>query len=74
MIKVVNLVSLLFAPIIVATKPTDPVVWVVAVAFLVAMIWAVLTSSKPIPELKANVLSGAKPAAAKPAVESKKKK
>ena len=53
MIKVVNLVSLLAAPIIVATKPTDPIVWIVAAVLMAAMIWAIITSSKPVPELKA---------------------
>jgi K(+)-stimulated pyrophosphate-energized sodium pump len=52
MIKVVNLVSLLAAPIIVATKPSDPGVWVVAVLLLAALIWAILTSSKSVPELE----------------------
>jgi len=73
MIKVVNLVSLLFAPIIVATRPTDPVVWVVAAVMLVAMIWAVMSSSKSVPELKANVVSYAKSVETKPSVENKKK-
>lgn len=68
MIKVVNLVSLLAAPIIVATKPTDPLVWVVSAVMLAAMIWAVYTSSKPVPALKAAVESK------KPSVEIKKKK
>ena len=51
MIKVVNLVSLLAAPIIVATKPSDPIVWVVSALLLAALIWAITTSSKPVPEL-----------------------
>ena len=51
MIKVVNLVSLLAAPIIVATKPSDPGVWVVSLLLLAALIWAITTSSKPVPEL-----------------------
>jgi K(+)-stimulated pyrophosphate-energized sodium pump len=60
-IKVVNLVSLLAAPIIVSANLTNPVVWVVAALMLAAMIWAIYTSSKPVPPLK-------------PAVETKKKK
>jgi K(+)-stimulated pyrophosphate-energized sodium pump len=52
MIKVVNLVSLLSAPIIVATKPSDPVVIVVALLLLAALIWAITTSSKSVPELE----------------------
>ena len=51
MIKVVNLVSLLAAPIIVATKPSDPLVIVVAALMLAALIWAITTSSKSVPEL-----------------------
>ena len=54
MIKVVNLVSLLAAPIIVTTKPSDPVVWVVAAILFVAMVWAVMTSSKPVAELESS--------------------
>ncbi len=53
MIKVVNLVSLITAPIIVATNPSNPVVWVVAALLLAALIWAIYTSSKPVAELKA---------------------
>jgi len=51
MIKVVNLVSLIAAPIIVATKPSDPLVWVVAALLLAALIWAIFTSNKPVKEL-----------------------
>ena len=51
MIKVVNLVSLLAAPIIVRTKPSDPVVIIVAVVLLAAMIWAIASSSKTLPEV-----------------------
>jgi K(+)-stimulated pyrophosphate-energized sodium pump len=51
MIKVVNLISLLAAPIIVAVDPKNPIVWIVAAAMLAAVIWAVAESSKSIPEL-----------------------
>lgn len=51
MIKVANLVSLLAAPIMVATKPSDPIVWVVAVLLLGAIIWAIRKSSKQITDL-----------------------
>jgi K(+)-stimulated pyrophosphate-energized sodium pump len=51
MIKVVNLVSLIAAPIIVAIKPGDVIAWVVAALLLVAMVWGIITSSKPVPEL-----------------------
>ncbi len=52
MIKVVNLVSLIAAPIIVATSPSNPIVWVVAILLLAALVWAIFTSSKPVAELK----------------------
>jgi len=52
MIKVVNLVSLLAAPIIVAVDPTSWVVWVVAAAMLASIIWAITTSSKSVPDLE----------------------
>jgi K(+)-stimulated pyrophosphate-energized sodium pump len=58
MIKVVNLVSLLAAPIIVGTNPSNPVVWVVAAALMAAMIWAIYTSSKPVPELQSSEQKG----------------
>jgi K(+)-stimulated pyrophosphate-energized sodium pump len=61
MIKVVNLVSLLAAPIIVGTNTSQPVVWIVAAAMLVAIGWAIMSSSKAVPELK-------------PSAEDKKKK
>jgi len=60
MIKVVNLVSLLAAPIIVATKPSDPGVWVVSLLLLAALIWAITTSSKPVPELVVRKSNSAK--------------
>ncbi|HVP21469.1 MAG TPA: sodium-translocating pyrophosphatase [Anaerolineaceae bacterium] len=52
MIKVVNLVSLIAAPIIVATRPSDPVIWIVALVLMAALVWAILTSSKSVPELE----------------------
>ena len=54
MIKVVNLVSLLVAPIMVSINPNSPIVWIVAAALLAAIIWAINTSSKPVPELAAS--------------------
>jgi K(+)-stimulated pyrophosphate-energized sodium pump len=68
MIKVSNLVSLLAAPVIVATSPSNPVVWVVVAVMVVALVWAVYTSSKPVPALKASVETK------KPSVASPKKK
>jgi len=51
MIKVVNLISLLAAPIIVAVDPKSIIVWIVAAVMLAAIIWAIAQSSKSIPEL-----------------------
>lgn len=51
MIKVVNLISLLAAPIIVAVDPKSIVVWIIAAAFLAAIIWAVIQSSKSVKDL-----------------------
>lgn len=52
MIKVVNLVSLLAAPIIVTVDPNNWVVWVVAAAMLASIVWAISSSSKAVPELE----------------------
>ncbi len=49
MIKVVNLVSLLAGPVIV--QSTGPIPYIVGVALLAAVIWAVFTSKKAPPEL-----------------------
>ena len=54
MIKVVNLVSLLVAPIMVSINPSNPIVWVVAALLLGAVLWAINTSSKPVPDLVAS--------------------
>jgi len=51
MIKVVNLISLLVAPIIVTF--TGPARFIVAAIFLAAVIWAIQQSNKPAIELKA---------------------
>jgi K(+)-stimulated pyrophosphate-energized sodium pump len=52
MIKVVNLVSLLVAPIMVTIDSSNPIVWVVAAILLGAIIWAINSSSKPVAELE----------------------
>ena len=57
MIKVVNLVSVIIAPIVVqyagASGATQVVVWVVALALLGVLGWAILRSKAPAPEIKA---------------------
>jgi K(+)-stimulated pyrophosphate-energized sodium pump len=56
MIKVVNLVSVIIAPIIVkyagATGPTLYIVWAVAVLLLAVLAWAVMRSKAPAPTLQ----------------------
>jgi len=51
MIKVVNLVSLLLAPIIVKYSGQNAVSWIVAGILGIGLIWAILRSKKEIPEL-----------------------
>jgi K(+)-stimulated pyrophosphate-energized sodium pump len=57
MIKVVNLVSVIIAPIVVqyanATGGTQLVIWVIVVVLLAVLGWAILRSKAPAPELKA---------------------
>ena len=49
MIKVVNLVSLLVAPILV--QSTGAVPYIIAAVMVVAIIWAIAQSKRPMPEL-----------------------
>ena len=51
MIKVVNLVSVIVAPIIVRYNNLGVVGWIVVLVLLAATIWAILQSKKPVPEL-----------------------
>jgi K(+)-stimulated pyrophosphate-energized sodium pump len=53
MIKVVNLVSLLAAPILVQYVEAGFVKWIVVVALLALAGWSIYTSKKPAPKLKA---------------------
>jgi K(+)-stimulated pyrophosphate-energized sodium pump len=57
MIKVVNLVSVIVAPIVVqyanATGTASIVIWVAIVAMLGLLAWAIMRSKAPAPELKA---------------------
>ena len=56
MIKVVNLVSVIIAPIVVqyagATGVTQVVIWVVALALIGVLAWAIIRSKAPAPEMK----------------------
>jgi K(+)-stimulated pyrophosphate-energized sodium pump len=59
MIKVVNLVSLIAAPIIVQAKGIVP--WIVAAVLLAAIIWGVAQSKRPATELFEEAVMEAKP-------------
>ncbi|MFT3894634.1 MAG: sodium/proton-translocating pyrophosphatase [Anaerolineales bacterium] len=67
MIKVVNLVSVIVAPIVVQYSGKVSLgVWVVAVALLGVLAWAVMRSKAPAPEMG----GGSAPVAAAPAVKT----
>jgi len=51
MIKVVNMVSLLAAPVIVKYESLGVVGWVIVVALLAATVWAIRQSNKPVPDI-----------------------
>jgi len=51
MIKVVNMVSLLAAPVIVKYEQLGVVGWLIVVALLGAIIWAIKESNKPVPDI-----------------------
>ncbi len=57
MIKVANLVSLIAAPIIVAFKPGDPLVVIVAVVFIGMLYWAFRRSKRKVSALKEQVVA-----------------
>ena len=50
MIKVVNLVSVIIAPIVVQYNKLGMAGWIVVAALLAALVWAILHSKKPVPE------------------------
>ena len=54
MIKVVNLVSVIIAPIVVQYNKLGFGTWIVIAVLFAAMIWAIWQSKKPAPELKAS--------------------
>jgi len=62
MIKVVNLVSVIVAPVVVqysgVTGNTLYIVWAVAVVLLGVLAWAVMSSKAPAPSMTAEVKSG----------------
>jgi len=76
MIKVVNLVSVIIAPIIVqyagATGGTLITVWVVALALLGVLAWAIMRSKAPAPSMSAAVATPASAVSAASKIVSKK--
>jgi K(+)-stimulated pyrophosphate-energized sodium pump len=64
MIKVVNLVAVIIAPIIVqyqgVTGGALVVVWVIAIALIGVLAWAIMRSKAPAPSMTANVVSETK--------------
>ena len=77
MIKVVNLVSVIIAPIVVqyagATGITLLIVWVVALALLGVLVWAVIRSKAPAPALSETQVAAPALASSSPAAKSQKK-
>jgi len=47
LIKVINLISVIIAPIVVRQTTTSAAVWVVMLVLIAAMVWAVLRSKRP---------------------------
>jgi K(+)-stimulated pyrophosphate-energized sodium pump len=58
MIKVVNLVSLLAAPILVKYSPLTTMGWVIVIILLAGVYWSIRQSKKSAPKLKSASLSG----------------
>ena len=52
MIKVVNLVALIVAPIVVTYKNLGMGGWLTILVLAAALVWAILQSKKPAPEIK----------------------
>jgi K(+)-stimulated pyrophosphate-energized sodium pump len=57
MIKVVNLVSLITAPILVQYRHLDLVGWLIVAILAAAMVWGISQSKKPAPQLQVSTLS-----------------
>jgi K(+)-stimulated pyrophosphate-energized sodium pump len=52
MIKVVNLVSLIIAPIIVVYKDLGIIGWGIVILLVIVMVWAIRQSKKPAPSIR----------------------
>jgi K(+)-stimulated pyrophosphate-energized sodium pump len=50
MIKVVNLISLIVAPILVKYRELDFIGWAIAGVLVIVILWAVIQSKRPVPE------------------------
>jgi K(+)-stimulated pyrophosphate-energized sodium pump len=53
MIKVVNLVSLIVAPIIVQNRQLGPIGWIIVIILLGGLVWGITQSKKPAPKMLA---------------------
>lgn len=53
MIKVVNLISLIAAPLLVTSNRGSVVMWIVVIVLLASVVWSILRSKKAAPRLKA---------------------
>ncbi len=51
MIKVVNLVSLIIAPLIVQYRQLGPIGWVIVLILLGGLLWGIIQSKKPVPKM-----------------------
>jgi K(+)-stimulated pyrophosphate-energized sodium pump len=58
MIKVVNLVSLLAAPILVQYRSLNLIGWLVVVGLAAALVWGINQSKKPAPEIEVTAATG----------------
>jgi len=74
MIKVVNLVSVIIAPIVVKYSGASLGSWVVALILIGVLAWAVIRSKAPAQEMTANVSGGVAVAPAPPATPVAQKK
>jgi K(+)-stimulated pyrophosphate-energized sodium pump len=58
MIKVVNLVALIVAPIVVTYKILGVTGWLIILLLVAALVWAIFQSKRPAPEITQNPASG----------------
>ena len=71
MIKVVNLVAVIIAPIVVQYQGLNWGTGLIAVALIGVLAWAVMRSKAPVPSMSAEI-AGSKPSSAKTAAAKKK--